>query len=85
MSAKMKLTFGALGLVILVTASVVLIYLLCILFGLQLGWILGSFLSALVATVWMVIRILKDPRTTDKTFDEYFYEDRPDLRRSGKE
>jgi hypothetical protein len=42
-------------------------------------------ISAMMATGWMVIRILKYPNSTDKTFDEYFYEDRPDLRRNGKE
>jgi hypothetical protein len=38
-----------------------------------------------VAHVWMVIRILKDPYSTDKTFDEFFYQDREDLRRNGNE
>ena len=56
-----------------------------ILFGLPLVSILGLLLSFMVASVWMVIRILKDPYTTDKTFDEYLYQDRPDIRRNGKE
>jgi len=28
---------------------------------------------------------LTDPYSTDKTFDDYFYQDREDLRRNGKE
>lgn len=75
----------ALRSVITVTGSITLIYMISILFGLPLGLILGLLLSSMVATVWMVIRILKDPYTTDKTFDDYFYQDRPDIRRNGKE
>jgi len=71
--------------VIVVTASVAMIYMMSILSGLPFGWILGLLLLSMVTTVWMVIRILKDPYSTDKTFDEYFYQDRPDLRRNGKE
>jgi len=33
--------------------------------------------------IWMVIRILKDDYHSEKTFEEYFYEDK-DWRRSGK-
>ncbi len=74
-----------LGSVIVVTASVAMIYMMSVLSGLPFGWILGLLLLSMVTTVWMVIRILKDPYSTDKTFDEYFYQDRPDLRRNGKE
>jgi len=42
-------------------------------------------LAAVLGIVWMAIRILKDPYSTDKTFDEYFYEDREDIRRSEPE
>jgi len=62
-----------------------MIYMLSILFGLPFVWILALCISAMMATGWMVIRILKYPNSTDKTFDKYFYEDRPDLRRNGKE
>jgi hypothetical protein len=68
-----------------VTASVTFIYVMSLLFGLPFVWILGLLFSSMVATVWMVLRILKDPYSTDKTFDLYFYQDRPDLRRNGKE
>jgi hypothetical protein len=72
MDTRTKPNRLAIGSVIVVTASIVLFYMMSILFGLSLGWILGLLLSSMVATVWMVIRILKDPYTTDKTFDEYF-------------
>lgn len=85
MDTKMKPPWPALGPVIALSASVAMIYVMSILFGLPLGWIFGLLLSSMVATVWMVIRILKDPYSTDKTFDEYFYQDRPDIRRNDKE
>jgi hypothetical protein len=47
--------------------------------------ILVLYLSAAAATLWMAFRILTDPYSTDKTFDDYFYQDREDLRRNGKE
>jgi hypothetical protein len=82
---KTKPPWLGLGSVIVVAANATMIYLMSILFGLPLGWILGLLLSSMVAAVWMVIRILKDPYSTDKVFDEYFYQDRPDIRRNGKE
>ena len=81
----MKHHWLALESVIAVAASATVIYLLSILFDLPLELILGLYLSATVATLWMVMRILKDPHSTDKTFDEYFYQDRDDIRRNGKE
>ena len=52
---------------------------------LQLSATVAFGLSALttVATVWMAVRILKDPRSTNKTFDDEFYQDRDDIRRKG--
>ena len=85
MDVKTKPRWLTLRAVIVVTASVTIIYMMSILLALPVRWILGLQLSAMVATVWMVIRILKDPYVTNKTFDEYFYQDRPDLRRNGKE
>ena len=35
-----------------------------------------------VAFIWMVIKILKDGEASKKSFDEFFYEDREDLKRS---
>lgn len=82
---KREDSWSSLGPVIAVAASVTLIYMMSILFGLPIEWILGLLLLSFWALVWMAIRILKDPYSTDKTFDEYFYQDRPDLRRNGKE
>ena len=84
MNHKTKPTWLTLGPVIGVTTSIVLFYMMSILFRLPLGWIFGLLLSSMAATVWMVVCILKDSYTTDKTFEE-FYQDRPDLRRNGKE
>ncbi len=41
------------------------------------------FLLANAAFIWMVVKILKSGEPSDKSFDDYFYEDREDLRRSG--
>jgi hypothetical protein len=85
METNTKPYWPGLGSVIALSAGVAAMYMMSVLFGLPPGWIFGLLLSSMVATVWMVIRILKDPYATDKTFDEYFYQDRPDLRRNGKE
>ena len=71
--------------VIAVAASLTVIYQMSVLFELQLELILGLYLLSTVATLWMAVRILKDPFSTDKTFDEYFYLDREDIRRNGTE
>jgi hypothetical protein len=39
----------------------------------------GTSIASDIALVWM------DPCSTDKTFDEYFYQDRDDLHRNGDE
>jgi len=75
----------ALESVITVATMAMVSYLLSILFELPLVLILGLYLSATVSTLWMMIRILTDPHSTDKTFDEFFYQDRDDIRRNGKE
>jgi len=71
--------------VIAVTAAATGIYLLSILADAPVQWIFGLCFLAMVGIVWMAIRILKDSYSTDKTFDEYFYMDREDIRRNGKE
>lgn len=70
---------------IIVATGFVLTYMISILIELPISWILVLCLLSMVASVWMVIRILKDPYSTDKTFDEFFYQDREDIRRYGKE
>lgn len=81
----MKHPWLSLKAVILVAATLTLLYLASIILNVQLVLILALYLSATIATLRMVLRILKDPYTTDKTFDEYFYEDRADLHRNGTE
>ena len=49
------------------------VILLCSGFGLRYALLMFS-LSPLII-IWMVVRILKSPATSSKTFDEYFYED----------
>ncbi|HXI73183.1 MAG TPA: hypothetical protein VNN22_22830 [Verrucomicrobiae bacterium] len=47
--------------------------------GLPFKWIFALCWSSIVAWVWMTIRILKDPYSTNRSFDEYFYQDREDI------
>ena len=71
--------------VIGISAAISVIYLISVV-G-RAPWVVTLSLLGLawVAIVWMAIRILKDPYSTDKTFDEQFYLDRYDLRRGGPE
>ncbi len=71
--------------VIAVAAALTLTYLMSIILDLRLELILALYCAATAATLWMVWRILKDPYSCDKTFDDYFYQDRDDLRRHGTE
>lgn len=41
----------------------------------------GLFGLAIAATAWVVLRILKDPQGTEKSFEDQFYQDRDDIRR----
>lgn len=75
----------SLGAVIGSTAVMCLLYVVGVLIGLHDAIIWGLLGVVCGVMVWMVIRILKDPYFTDKTFDEQFYQDRDDLRRSGSE
>jgi hypothetical protein len=75
----------SLGAVIGAATSLALLYMWSIILDLWLALILGLYVSATIALFWMVFRILKDPYSTDRTFDDYFYQDRDDLRRHGTE
>jgi hypothetical protein len=75
----------ALGSVIAAAAGGTVIYMASVLTEAPPQWIFGLCLSSMTALVWMVVRILKDPYTTAKTFDKYFYQDRDDIRRTGEE
>jgi hypothetical protein len=81
----MKRQRRTIGPVITGAAGLTLLYMFSIIFDLWLVLILALYLSATMATLWMAYRILKDPCSTNKTFDEYFYQDRDDIRRSGTE
>jgi hypothetical protein len=73
-----------LGSVIATATACALVYVLSIMLDLQLAVILALFVISVIATIWMVLRILTDPYSTTKTFDDYFYQDRDDLRPGGK-
>jgi hypothetical protein len=79
----MKRQRTSLGAVIGSTAVISLVYVMSLVMGLQDKIIWGLLGMACVAILWMVIRILKDPYTSDKKFDDQFYADRDDLRRCG--
>jgi hypothetical protein len=78
---KMKPSRSNLNVVIGLAAGVTGIYLASILVEPPVEFIFGLGLLAAAAIVWMAIRILQDPYSTDKTFDKYFYQDREDIRR----
>ena len=71
--------------VIIVASSLVAIYVIGILLNLPFEWVYTLYGLCVAAIIWMTLRILKDPYTTDKSFDDYFYQDPPDIRRVGKE
>ena len=71
--------------VIIAATSVVGGYVASICLNLPFPWIYTLYGLSVAASIWMTFRILKDPYSTDKTFDDYFYQDRPDIRRVGKE
>lgn len=75
----------SLGKVIGSTIAISVVYLVSAVSQMQYGVVLGLLGLAITATIWMVVRILKDPWQTNKTFDDQFYQDRDDLRRCGKE
>jgi len=58
-------------------------YVASMLIGLPFKWIFALCWSSIVAWVWMAIRILKDPDSIDRSFDEYFSRDREDICRNG--
>jgi hypothetical protein len=71
--------------VVIAATSVVVVYVIGVLLNAPLQWVYALYGSSLAACLWMTLRILKDPYTSDKSFDDYFYQDRPDIRRIGKE
>ena len=62
---------------ILLTTLILIIYCgLTVVVNVSYNLIGVLFVVLHVLTVWMVIAILKQPYQTDKTFDEYFYQDK---------
>lgn len=61
--------------VISLTSGVVLVYVISTTLPVQLSLILLLFLLSSGLLIYMVIRILKDPVSTTRTFDDYFYQD----------
>ena len=67
---------------ILITSTVVLIYVILSTLPVNFGLVFGTLLASQVLLLWMVITILKDRRTSSRTFDEFYYED-VDIRSDG--
>lgn len=81
----MKSQRSSLGTVIGLTVGITAVYLISVVFQCPAAVAFGLSALAIAATAWMAIRILKDPYSTDKTFDDQFYHDRDDIRRHGTE
>jgi len=63
------------------TSGVALVYVVATTLPVNFALIFILFLVSQCCLIWMVIRILKDKKTSSKTFDQYFYED-VDIRRN---
>lgn len=70
---------------IIVATGAAMAYLIGILLDVRFEWVYALFGLAVGACIWMTIRILRDSWSTDMTFDDYFYQDRPDIRRVAEE
>ena len=81
MARKTKCHGLSLTSAIVVAVVVIMAFFMCLQSDMPWGWVLGLGLAATMAPGWLAIRILKDPLAPDTTFDERFYQDRPDLRR----
>ena len=64
--------------------TTILVFCYAIFSGLDVAYSIIATLFIFVNTVflWMVYKVLKDEEPSSKKFDDYFYEDREDLRRS---
>lgn len=67
-----------------ITITTVLLITYCALGTLQANYTFMFIIFILLhfLAIWMVIAILKSPVKTDMTFDEHFYQDKPELRRN---
>jgi len=73
----------SLGGVVGATAGISGVYLTNVLLQSRTEVVFVLFTLAVAATAWLVVRILKDPYSTEKTFDDQFYQDRDDIHRIG--
>ncbi|MCA6073252.1 hypothetical protein [Fulvivirga sedimenti] len=58
-----------------ITTLILLFYLISVFTNLAFGVVFILFVILNIFTIWMVIRILKDGKPSDKSFDECWYED----------
>lgn len=50
------------------------------------GWMAGAlffFSTSPLITIWVVYKVLRDPKEAEGTFEEKFYQDHPYLRNNG--
>ncbi len=62
------------------TSSALLLYVVFTYFNMPYALVFTLFLVVNVLFIWMIIRILKDGKPSEKSFDDYFYEDFPEKR-----
>ncbi len=67
----------SLNTVISLTTGVVLVYVIASTLPVGFAIVFWLLLLSQGLLIWMVIRILKDKRTSTRTFDTHFYEDSP--------
>jgi len=67
---------------IILTTIILLIYAFSTQMEVSYSIIFTLFIIVNAAFLWMVYAILKHGKASEKSFDEYFYEDREDLKRS---
>lgn len=67
-----------------IVVSTILVFGFALGSGLEINYaVLGMFFIVVhVAFFWMVYSILKNGEPSNKSFDDYFYEDREDIKRS---
>lgn len=81
-NGDMKWQRLSLGSVIGLATGICAIYVMSIILQSSATVVFGLSVLAVVATAWMVLRILNDPHPTHTTFSDQFYQDRDDIRRN---
>ena len=67
---------------IAITTIILVVYSFSTQLDISYSIIFTLFIIANAVFLWMVFKILKDGQPSEKSFDDYFYEDREDLKRS---